>query len=129
MDVNEVGIWRFCPACGRPIMESEFTSEDSNSEFFNFEEVRCSCCERPWIACPCTPVWQGECSSIVHDMQDYENLGAANSWYAYKPPNLPALYLKCCEAKHHIRQVEIGRCYNEHICDTCKIKWTVDSTD
>jgi hypothetical protein len=65
MDVEEVGKWRFCPACGRPIMSPEFDSEDPESDSFDFESIRCSCCERPWIACPCTPISEGECRSII----------------------------------------------------------------
>jgi hypothetical protein len=70
MIVDEVGRWRFCPACGRPLMAPEFASEDQDSEAFNFEDIRCSCCARPWIACPCTPAAEGECRSISHDPED-----------------------------------------------------------
>lgn len=64
MNINEVGRWRFCPACGRPLREPNFDSEDQDSESFNHEDPVCSCCERPWIACPCTPIDEGSCKSI-----------------------------------------------------------------
>ncbi len=64
MDINEIGMWNFCPACGRPVMSPEFSDEDRESDSFNYESVRCSCCRRPWIACPCTPAIEGECRSI-----------------------------------------------------------------
>lgn len=63
MDTSEIGKWRFCPACGRPVMKPEYDSEDPDSSGFDFESPRCSCCERPWIACPCTPETEGKCQS------------------------------------------------------------------
>ena len=40
-----VGILRYCPACGR---EAERGYTD--------DEILCGCCQRPWEACPCTPL-------------------------------------------------------------------------
>ena len=80
MNVDEVGKWRFCPACGRPLMELKFDSEDQDNESFNFEDIRCSCCERPWIACPCTPAEESEVRAYVERLEkviDY--IGVAES--------------------------------------------------
>lgn len=77
MNVEEVGKWRFCPSCGRPVMKPEFASENIDSELFNFEDIRCSCCERPWIACPCTPATEGECRSIIHEPSNVKLRGCA----------------------------------------------------
>ena len=49
-----VGGWNFCPQCARPLKESDYVSDD-------FEDMVCTCCNRPWIACPCTPASEGEC--------------------------------------------------------------------
>ena len=57
MTPEEVGKFRYCPACGRPSTGPEYGDED------NFEEQECSCCDRPWIACPCSPASEGECVS------------------------------------------------------------------
>lgn len=57
MDPEDVGLWRFCPACGRP---SDGLNYDNN-----YEAILCSCCDRPWVACPCTPALDGECKSEV----------------------------------------------------------------
>ena len=57
MTSEEVGNFRFCPACGRSSVKPEYgDSED-------FESQECSCCDCPWIACPCTPASEGECRS------------------------------------------------------------------
>lgn len=60
MDVDEVGRWRFCPACAAPLKAPAYSDEDQDDDRFNFEAPRCSTCERPWIACCCEPVtpWQ-----------------------------------------------------------------------
>ncbi len=63
MEKNEVGRFRFCPACGYPVMPAILESEDQNTDAFDPESPRCSCCKRPWIACPCTPADEGECQS------------------------------------------------------------------
>lgn len=65
MKVDDVGRWRFCPACGRPLMSPVFAIEDQDSAEFDYEAIRCSCCERPWIACPCAPAGEGECLSVT----------------------------------------------------------------
>lgn len=49
----EVGSWRFCPVCGRPARESEYVNDDPV----------CTCCDRPWPACPCTPP-PGQCQAV-----------------------------------------------------------------
>ena len=69
MDPNEVGAWRFCPACARPILPEDGERIAEGFDLF-LEDIRCSCCERPWIACPCTPVSEGECKSILHEEGD-----------------------------------------------------------
>lgn len=61
MDALDVGRFRYCPACGRSLLPPATEAEDPDSEAFDWEEPRCSCCDRPWIACPCTPVEEGEC--------------------------------------------------------------------
>ena len=53
MDVDEVGRWRFCPACAKPLAEPEFDSENPDAPGFQWEDPRCSGCHRPWTACPC----------------------------------------------------------------------------
>jgi hypothetical protein len=70
MDPYEVGLFRRCPACGRPIMDGpivdfrDYFGERGSSAVDMLEEIRCSCCERPFIACPCTPVEEGDCRSV-----------------------------------------------------------------
>lgn len=64
--VRTIGQWRFCPNCGRPLMaEYEYDSQDPDSPRFDHEEARCSCCQRPWIACPCTPASDGPCQAEI----------------------------------------------------------------
>ena len=65
LNVFDVGKWRFCPSCGRSRGEAQFSSEDPDTERYDWEDVLCSCCRRPWIACPCTPVDEGQCRSII----------------------------------------------------------------
>jgi hypothetical protein len=55
----DVGDWRYCPHCARPLVEPEYTSIDGIA--FDLEDMVCSCCRRPWIACPCTPAEEGAC--------------------------------------------------------------------
>lgn len=67
VNVNDVGVFRFCPACGRPVVRGDgllTRSEDPDGDYV-FEDVRCSCCNRPWIACPCTPASEGACTSTT----------------------------------------------------------------
>lgn len=56
-----IGAWRFCPQCARPLNYPEYG--DANE----FEDMECSCCRRPWIACPCTPASEGPCRAEVPD--------------------------------------------------------------
>lgn len=72
MTPDEAGRWRFCPACGRPLMLPYFVSEDQNSDDFDYTAPRCSCCERPWVACPCTPADEGECQSVLPESNEGE---------------------------------------------------------
>ena len=67
MEPDEVGDFRFCPACGRPVIRKSmfYDLDEQDIDDIDLQEVRCSCCDRPWIACPCTPVTEGECKSIV----------------------------------------------------------------
>ena len=55
MDVEDVGRWRYCPACAAPVLTAETDAEDPENEQFDFTAPRCSACDRPWIACPCEP--------------------------------------------------------------------------
>lgn len=55
----DVGEWKFCPHCARPLIEPEYAGLDWIT--FDLEDMVCSCCLRPWIACPCTPASEGEC--------------------------------------------------------------------
>jgi hypothetical protein len=57
MTDTEAGSWNFCPHCARELQEPEFVDHE-------FEDMVCPCCERPWIACPCTPASEGECRSV-----------------------------------------------------------------
>jgi hypothetical protein len=50
VNVDDVGRFRFCPACARPVSEPIFDGEG-----FLIESQRCSGCDRPWPACPCEP--------------------------------------------------------------------------
>jgi hypothetical protein len=48
-----------------PIVDFEdYFGERGSSAIDMLEEIRCSCCERPFIACPCTPVEEGDCRAI-----------------------------------------------------------------
>jgi hypothetical protein len=60
-----IGEWRYCPHCARPVGEPKLTSEDPGSDHFQCDSARCSCCDRPWVACPCTPAEDGECKAYV----------------------------------------------------------------
>lgn len=64
MNVEQVGEWRYCPACARPLLPPRCDSEDPDDEHFDYLDPRCSCCQRPWSACPCTPASEGECRSM-----------------------------------------------------------------
>jgi hypothetical protein len=71
MDPYDVGCPRYCPACARPLLDFRSTLNSRHStldvEFagslddLDPDEWRCSCCERVWIDCPCTPASEGEC--------------------------------------------------------------------
>ena len=54
-DVDSVGQFRFCPSCGsKVIRKSYFYDLDEQAlDEIDLEEIRCSRCDRPWIACPC----------------------------------------------------------------------------
>ena len=69
MSDRSVGEFNYCPHCGRPAMPPEYTSgpDVDPEESEDWEEWRCSCCDRPWIACPCTPrvvLISDECGAI-----------------------------------------------------------------
>ncbi len=62
----EVGAWRFCPVCTKPVEEhpalgprvidgvvSEDDLDGIGDHPANYRNVSCSGCSRPWIACPC----------------------------------------------------------------------------
>ena len=59
LDLPEVGEFRYCPACGRHATEPDTGDHD------DLEAWRCSCCKRPWPACPCTPAAEGDCRAEV----------------------------------------------------------------
>lgn len=59
MNVDEVGRFRYCPACARPVMPEDLITGAAPDDIADREEVRCSCCERPWTACPCSPANNG----------------------------------------------------------------------
>lgn len=52
------------------------------------------------------------------------NLGCMNGWYE-KPPKE---FTKCRKLKHKVDRKNLGNCYNEFTCTTCKIKYQVDSS-
>jgi len=54
------GEWHFCPACGRPAKRMDWQTGTDEEE-----PPYCTCCERPWFACPCTPASEGECKAIA----------------------------------------------------------------
>ena len=58
MNVEDVGGWNFCPMCARPLVEPGYGIA------IEFEDMLCTCCKRPWIACPCTPASEGKCRSV-----------------------------------------------------------------
>lgn len=60
---SDVGDWKFCPHCARPLVEPEYAGMDGIT--FDLEDMVCSCCMRPWIACPCTPASEGACRSTI----------------------------------------------------------------
>lgn len=62
----------------------------------------------------------------MKNTDDYKYLGTANNW---DPCKTPEEYLKCCAKQHKLKEVNIGRCLNEFICDECEIIWIVDSSD
>lgn len=67
-------------------------------------------------------------------IEDYKNLGYANSWKEYSDIELifrtsPVEYLKCINAGHELRKENIGKCQTQVFCDICKITWKYDSGD
>ena len=70
MDPYDVGTFRFCPACGRPVIRKDifYDLDEQDIDDIDLRDVRCSCCDRPWIACPCTPATEGECGAIISDI-------------------------------------------------------------
>lgn len=73
MNVEDVGKFRFCPACAAPVGKAIFVKEDPDSDDFDPSEARCSTCERPWTACPCEP--RGELRALgiaVDDVFEYD---------------------------------------------------------
>ncbi len=50
-NIENVGNFNFCPACGRRAHEPEYVSAAED-----LEEWVCTSCNRPWIACPCKPI-------------------------------------------------------------------------
>ena len=55
MDATNIGGFRYCPACGRPVLPPDDPSEDPDREAFDWEAPRCAGCGEHWIACPCAP--------------------------------------------------------------------------
>jgi hypothetical protein len=69
MDPDDVGLIRCCPACGRGLVGAPFDFDGWDDmapamQLNLFEELRCTCCDRPWKACPCTPAEEGPCLSV-----------------------------------------------------------------
>ena len=64
----EIGKFRYCPACGRPVDPTPLAGANPETarEQNRLDEVVCSCCQRPWIACPCTPATEGYCRVAGH---------------------------------------------------------------
>ena len=104
MEVDDVGRWRFCPACGKPRSPPDMASEDQDDDHFDFEAVRCSGCERPWIACCCEPcqasVWQA-IETVPKDGSWVVLKGGrpdASTWYSEynpMPPCVIACWAQC----------------------------------
>lgn len=62
-DVDEVGLARYCPACARPLIYSGY-----GIDIDDFENQICSCCERPWEGCPCSPAELGPCTAVISEL-------------------------------------------------------------
>jgi len=54
------------------------------------------------------------------------HLGTMNNW---KDGAYPEAYTRCKELKHERREQNNGRCLNTYTCDTCRISYTIDSSD
>ena len=54
----------------------------------------------------------------------FKNLGWQNGWV-----ERPSEFQRCIETKHKRVITNLGRCYNQTLCPTCKIYWSVDSSD
>ena len=55
---------------------------------------------------------------------EYKNLGCVNGWN-----ESPQEYKDCVDACHTREEIALGRCYHKKVCHTCKIYWTIDSSD
>jgi len=56
--VELVGAFRFCPACGFPVLARDDFGETPEAQVGRhtlgaLEEIRCSKCFLPWTSCPC----------------------------------------------------------------------------
>lgn len=56
----------------------------------------------------------------------YEDLGCLNTMF--NSADL-AKVDKCRELKHLLKETKIGNCYYRETCETCKITYTIDSSD
>ena len=64
---------------------------------------------------------------------DYKYIGCRNGWLRMidgKPTEVPPVeYSKCREKNHKLEGYSTMQGYHETWCDTCKIKWDMDSGD
>ena len=117
MDVDDVGQFRFCPSCGRPVIRKGlfYDLDKQDIDEIDLREIRCSCCDRPWIACPCTPAVEEKCRSEISNEDVGVGVVASTDWLAiYKAHHWTQFML--CESREEaegriILCEDDGTCY------------------
>jgi hypothetical protein len=62
--------------------------------------------------------------SFKPEENGFKNLGWQNGWV-----ESPSEFQRCIKTTHKRVITNLGRCYNQTLCPTCKIYWSVDSSD
>lgn len=62
---------------------------------------------------------------------EWKNLGWQNGWsLVYREKGgVPYEYQRCCDAKHQLREENIGKSQWQVYCNICQITWKYDSGD
>lgn len=74
-----VGEWRYCPHCARPLIPDPVLGDPQGLGGYEQDWLICSCCMRPWEACPCTPASEGPCQADTSVEQSSDSEGSTGN--------------------------------------------------